>query len=161
MRSFGETLRAQRRKIGLTQKQIADAAGVSDAYICSLESDKRPPPPYYTVAAIADALQLDVERLWKVAAKCREEQAVERSRHKAMIRRRNGRTGDDFLQRETASESQINDFFARPEIRMTAFGVFHKQPEEMTIEEKRAVYQAINAAQEFISRRADEPDDSL
>ena len=156
MRSFGETLRAQRRKLGLTQKQVADAVGVSDAYICSLESDKRSPPPYYTVAAIADALQLDVERLWKVAVKYREKQAVEKSRCKVMTQRRNRGANDDLLQGSviTASDSQINAFFDRPEIQMTTFGLFQKQPKEMTMEEKRLVYQAINSAREFILGRA-------
>jgi transcriptional regulator with XRE-family HTH domain len=157
MRSFGGILRTQRRKLKLTQRQIADSVGVSDAYICSLESDKKSPPPYYTVAAIADALQLDAEQLWKVAVRYREKQAVERSRHKAMTSKRNRGTGDDFLQRGTVSDSQIDTFFDRPEIQMTTFGLFQKQPKEMTMEEKRVVYRAINGARDFISKRTDEP----
>ena len=150
MRSFGEIVRAQRRKLGFTQKQVADSVGVTDAYICSLESDKKSPPPYYTVAAIADALQLDAEQLWKVAVKYREKQAVERSRHKAVTSRRNRGTGDDFLRPETVSDSQIDAFFDRPEIQMTTFGLFQKQPKEMTMDEKRVIYQAINRVRDFI-----------
>ena len=163
MRSFGGILKAQRRKLGLTQRQVADSVGVSDAYICSLEGDKRSPPPYYTVVAIADVLQLDVEQLWKVAVKHREKRAVEKSRHKVISRGGGDRTEDDSRRQDsviTVSDSQIEAFFARPEIQMTTFGLFQKQPKEMTMEEKRVVYQAINKAQEFISGQRDEPTDS-
>jgi len=153
MRSFGEILRAQRQKLGLTQRQLADSVGVTDAYVCSLESEKKSPPPYHTVAAFANALQLDAEQLWKVAVKYRERQAVERSRRKAVARRRNSRISNDSLQQGTVSESQIDDFFNRPEIQMTTFGLFQKQPKEMTMAEKRVVYQAINEVQEFIIGR--------
>jgi transcriptional regulator with XRE-family HTH domain len=153
MRSFGQILKARRQKLGLTQKQVADAVQVSDAYICSLETDKRVPPPYYTVAAIAEALQLDAEQLWKVAVKYREKYALERSRHKARSRKAN----DDLLHQETVTESQIDDFFARPEVQMTTFGLFQKQPKEMTTEEKRVVYLAINKAKDFMSKQADKP----
>jgi hypothetical protein len=40
---------------------------------------------------------------------------------------------------------------------MTTFGLFQKQPKEMTMEEKRVVYRAINGARDFISKRTDEP----
>ena len=165
MRSFGEVLKAQRRKLGLTQKQVADSSKVSDAYICSLESDKRDPPPYHTVVAIADALQLNVEQLWKVAVKHREKQAVKKSRRKTTPQRGNGINGkdDDQLRRDnviTVPDNQINAFFDRPEIQMTTFGLFQKQPKDMTMEEKRIIYRAISEARELISRRADEPTDS-
>ncbi len=164
MRSFGETLKAQRRKLKLTQKQIADTVGVSDAYICTLESDRKSPPPYRTVAAIADALELDAERLWEIAVKYREKQAMEKSRRKTIARRRNDGTNNDRLQRDNTTvipDSQINAFFDLPEIRMTTFGLFHKQPQEMTMEEKRAVYQAINRAKEAVSGGTDESTGSL
>ena len=151
MRSFGEALKAQRRKLGITQKQVADSVGVSGAYICNLESGKRPPPPYHTVAAIADTLQLDVEKLWNIAVKQREKQAIERSRRKVVARRE-----DENLFRKSnktvVPDTQIDAFFDRPEIQMTTFGLFHKRPEEMTMEEKRAVYRAINSAREVVNR---------
>ncbi len=157
MKTFGEILKAQRQKLGLTQKQLANAIGMSDAYICSLESDKKSPPPYYTVSAIADVLKMDPEQLWKVAVKHRERQAIERVRRKVTSRRRvmEKLTHDDILNSNDASsinDRQINDFFTRPEIRMSAFGLFGKQPEDMTMEEKRYVYQALNKVIEFVDR---------
>ena len=151
MRSFGEILRSQRQKLKLTQKQIAVAADVSDAYICSLESDKRTPPPYHTVVAIANALKYDVERLWRVAAKARENQAVAKSQRRIMPQK-----SDDYGLQEDIPDSQINAFFKPRDIRMTVFGLFEKLPTEMTMEEKRVVYQAINSAQKFVLERTDE-----
>jgi len=151
MRSFGEILRSQRQKLKLTQKQVAVTAKVSDAYICSLESDKRAPPPYHTVVAIANAIEYDVERLWRVAAKARENQAVAKSQRRIMPQKSN----DDGLQ-EDIPDSQINAFFKPRDIRMTVFGLFEKLPTEMTMEEKRVVYQAINSAQKFVLERTDE-----
>lgn len=156
MRAFGEMLKSQRLKLGLTQKQIADSAGVTDAYICSLERDKRIPPPYYTVAAISDALQLDAEKLWKVAVKYREKQVVEKSRRKSVSRGKNSKINSDSLRQESTIEvpdSHIDAFFDRPEIQMTTFGIFQKQPKEMTMEEKRTVYQAIESVRGSILKR--------
>ena len=160
MRSFGKMLKEQRRKLGLTQKQVADLVRVSDAYICGLEGDKKSPPPYHTVAAIADALQLDPEQLWKVAVKHREKQAVERSKRKISIRRGNdGREANNgFLGQNTAitvPDSQIDAFFKRPGIQMAVLGLFQKQVKEMTTEEKRVIYQAINSAGKFMLGRTD------
>jgi len=163
MRSFGKTIRAQRQKLKLTQRQVADAVEVTDAYICSLESDKKSPPPYHTVAAIADTLELDAERLWSIAVKHREEQAMEKSRRKTMARKRNSNDegGNDRLQKENATvipDSQINAFFDLPENQVPTFALVQKQPKDMTMEEKRAVYQAIDIARKAVS---DEMDKSI
>ncbi len=155
MRSFGDRIKAQRQKLGLTQKQVADSIGVSDAYICSLESGKRCPPPYHTVVTIGEALELNVERLWKVAVKCRETQAVERSQRRALTQRKSGGADDGPEQRKTIPDSQINAFFERPEVQMATLGLFGKQPDSMSMEERRAVFQAISEAQEFVSEQAD------
>ena len=153
MRSFGEILKTQRQKLGITQKQVAESVGLSGAYICSLENGKRTPPPYHTVAAIADVLQLDVERLWNIAAKHREKWATEKSRRKTKARRGDqGADGDSLRSGEAVPEAQINSFFERPEVQMTTFGLFRKRPEEMTIEEKQVVYRAINRVGEFMKR---------
>jgi len=153
MRSFGQTIKNQRQKLDLTQRQVADSVGISDAYICSLESEKKSPPPYHTVASIADVLKLDTDKLWKIALKQREKDALEKSRRKIGVRGShkepdNNRSGDDNA--TIVPESQINAFFERPEIQMTAFGIFQKQPKDMTLEEKRIIYNAINTARKFV-----------
>jgi len=165
MKTFGEMLKSQRQRLGLTQKQVADFIGMSDAYICSLESDKKSPPPYYTVSAIADVLKLDAEQLWKIAVKHREKHALARSRRRSLSRKRMSDNGQDDnildeMDADSISDSQVNAFFARPEVRMSAFGLFRRQPEDMTMVEKRIVYQAINRAQEFIERTDKVTEDS-
>ncbi len=165
MRTFGEILKAQRQKLGLTQKQLANAIGMSDAYICSLESDKKSPPPYYTVSAIANVLKMDPEQLWKVAVKHREKQALERVRRRVTQKRQieEKLMNNAMLDNDAGSsitDNQINDFFARPEIKMSTLGLFRKQLEDMTMEEKRYVYQAINKVIEFVDR-SDKAFDSL
>jgi len=146
MRSFGEILKTRRQKLGLTQNQVAKAANVSDAYICGLESQKRVPPPYDTVVAIANALQLDADRLWTLAASHRKKRAMEKSQRKTTPRRRNGETDDSLSPKEVAPDSQINAFFDRPEIKMAVLGLFQRQPKDMDMEEKRLVFEAINEA---------------
>ena len=153
MRSFGKTIKTQRQKLKLTQRQVADSIEVSDAYICILESDKKSPPPYHTVTRIADALELDPENLWSVAVKHREEQAMEKSRRKTMTRKRNS-NDKNRLKRDNATaipDSQINAFFDLPQNQMPTFALAHKQPKDMTMKEKRAVYQAINIARKAVT----------
>jgi len=157
MRTFGEILKAQRQKLNLTQKQVAESIGMSDAYICSLESDKKSPPPYYTVSAIAQVLQLDTDQLWKIAIKHREKQAIERIRRGTFARKKViGRKSEDEISVDIdfvdVPDNQVNAFFARPEVQMTTIGLFHRQPEEMTMDEKKFVFQAMNKVQEFIGR---------
>jgi transcriptional regulator with XRE-family HTH domain len=157
MRSFGSILKTQRESLRLTQKQVASSVGVSDAYICSLESDKKIPPPYRTVLAIADAIQIDADQLWKIAVKNREKYALERSRIKTTSRKKNSvkttngdnpSTVDDIPE---TPDSEINAFFGLSNIEIIVYGLFKKLPKDMTKEEKRFVYHALNSAQKFVS----------
>lgn len=157
MQSFGNILKTQRQRLNLTQKQVASYAGVSDAYICYLEQDKKSPPPYHTVAIIASVLKLDADQLWKVAVKYREKEAIEKSRNKSKARRRGyvkSETSNDSIHDDTEPEvpdSQINAFFELREIQMTTYGLFQKQPKDLTMDEKRVLYHALTKAQSFIS----------
>lgn len=153
MRSFGDMIKSQRQELGLTQKQVAESIGVSDAYICSLENGKRCPPPYPTVAIIGEALELNAERLWKAAVKHREKQAVKKSQRKALTRRKSDDADDEAQQRQVVPDSEINAFFERAEIQMAVIGIFQKQPAVMSMEEKRIVFQAIIEAQESVSEQ--------
>lgn len=55
--------RVWREYRGLSQQEIAAAAGVSPAYISQLESGERSNPPRDVVAAIAQKLGIDVDDL--------------------------------------------------------------------------------------------------
>lgn len=56
-------LKKQREKIGLTQKQVANKAGISENGYQNYEAGKRT-PNVYTAQLIAQALQTTVEELF-------------------------------------------------------------------------------------------------
>ncbi len=74
-RSFSQVIRDYRQRKGLTQRELAAKVEVTSSYICALEKGDKPPPPYWTVEALAKALDLDPEWLWDIARREREERA--------------------------------------------------------------------------------------
>ena len=62
---FGGFVRAQRQALGLTQEQLAEAAGLSQKYVSLIESKREPGylPPLETVRALARALRCSTEDL--------------------------------------------------------------------------------------------------
>lgn len=59
----GELVRARRRQIGLTQQELAAAAGVSRQTIISMETGDYAPSVYLALK-VAGALETSVEALW-------------------------------------------------------------------------------------------------
>ena len=78
MYRFGDKLRELRTDLGLTQFQIAERVGVSNAYISALESGRKPAPPHAVVTAIAATLRVDESMLWNLARAEREERLKQR-----------------------------------------------------------------------------------
>jgi transcriptional regulator with XRE-family HTH domain len=64
--SFGTVIRDNRRKLGLTQEQVARRIGVSTPFVGHLESSKRR-PSHHTVGLLADVLGLDESELFLTA----------------------------------------------------------------------------------------------
>ena len=62
MSNFGEYLSRTRMEKGLSQQDLADALGITQAAISQLESGKRIATPK-TVKRLAEALQVDIEVL--------------------------------------------------------------------------------------------------
>jgi transcriptional regulator with XRE-family HTH domain len=56
--SFGELMYEHRARIGVSQRKIALAAGMSESYLSELENCKRIAPPHSTAMRIAEALKL-------------------------------------------------------------------------------------------------------
>ena len=54
--TFGQYLRSERRKAGISQRQLAGQISVDFSYISKLENGRLPPPSARTVVAIAEAL---------------------------------------------------------------------------------------------------------
>ena len=64
--TFGELIRKRRRRLNLTQQQVARRLGVSTPYVGHLEGCKRH-PSYRTVQRLADVLGLDQSELFLTA----------------------------------------------------------------------------------------------
>ncbi len=67
--SFGNALREKRRAAGLTQRELADRAGVDFSYISKLENDRLPPPAADTVVKLAVVLSCSPEELLALTGK--------------------------------------------------------------------------------------------
>ncbi len=59
----GELVRARRRELGLTQQDLANAAGVSRQTIISMETGDYAPSVYLALR-VAGTLETTVEALW-------------------------------------------------------------------------------------------------
>ncbi len=70
--SFGDRLRELRLARERTQQQLADALGLSGAYISALEGGRKPAPPRMVVEQLARALGVDADDLWGTARTERE-----------------------------------------------------------------------------------------
>jgi transcriptional regulator with XRE-family HTH domain len=76
--NFGRWLAKQRTQAGLTQKDVAAKCRLSDPYITRLESGSTEPPPLKTCKALARALSIQWEELWRRAFAARLEKWIKR-----------------------------------------------------------------------------------
>lgn len=80
-KTFGDLLRFLRRRARLTQRELALAVGYTEAHICRLEKNQRPPDLTTIAALFGSALDLEDEpqtmaRLLELAATARDERPV-------------------------------------------------------------------------------------
>jgi transcriptional regulator with XRE-family HTH domain len=64
---FGPYLKRCRVSASLTQKELAQRCGLSDAYINRVENQEADPPTHEVCAALARALGTHEKELWKCA----------------------------------------------------------------------------------------------
>ena len=69
MSEFGSTLREKRRAAGLSQRKLAEEAGVDFSYISKLENGRLPAPAASTVTRFAEAIGCPPEELLAAAKK--------------------------------------------------------------------------------------------
>ena len=67
--TFGTELKEQRRKAGISQRDLANKIGLDFSYISKLENDRLPPPSAETILAICKVLELPPETLLAEAGK--------------------------------------------------------------------------------------------
>lgn len=68
---FGQFILAKRKARGITQKKIADALGITSAYLCDIEKGRRNPPNDKSLLMLQKLLMLseeEVETFYDVAA---------------------------------------------------------------------------------------------
>ena len=63
MVNIGRAIRRIRKSRGLTQTEVAERAGVDQAYITMLERGKRKNPTLIVLERIADALRVELKDL--------------------------------------------------------------------------------------------------
>ena len=61
--TFGEKVKAERTKLGLTQEELATKVGVTVRVICSYENDKSHPRGTERYKKLAEALNVNVNHL--------------------------------------------------------------------------------------------------
>lgn len=81
--TFGDLLKYLRRRARLTQRELAQAVGYTEAHICRLEKNQRPPDLTTIAALFGPALDLEddaatMARLLEFAAAAREDRTVTR-----------------------------------------------------------------------------------
>jgi HTH-type transcriptional regulator, competence development regulator len=60
---FGALLRERRRAVGITQRELAERAGVDFSYISKIENDRIPPPAADTVVRLCEILGTPAEEM--------------------------------------------------------------------------------------------------
>lgn len=69
MDTFGKIFRDKRRESGLSQRQLAELAGVDFSYISKIENDRLPPPAGKTIMRFAEIIGCSSEELFAAAKK--------------------------------------------------------------------------------------------
>ncbi len=66
---FGPLFREKRRKAGLTQRQLAERAGLDYSYISKIENGRLPPPAADTIVVLCQVLGLTPDELLAITGK--------------------------------------------------------------------------------------------
>jgi transcriptional regulator with XRE-family HTH domain len=66
---FGEALRNLRRTAGLSQRELADKAGLDFSYISKLENNRIPPPAADTIVNLCEIMKVAPEHLLSITGK--------------------------------------------------------------------------------------------
>jgi transcriptional regulator with XRE-family HTH domain len=67
--TFGRMIRSLRKARGISQRDLAEKAGIDFTYLSKIENDRMPPPAESTIRAMAEVLQSDADELIRLAGK--------------------------------------------------------------------------------------------
>jgi len=73
---LGKAIHLRRKRLGLSQEELAEEAHVDRAFLSSVENGKRN-PSFGTVASIANGLRMRFSRLVNNAEECNEKKCTE------------------------------------------------------------------------------------
>lgn len=93
--AFGEHLRGLRKRAGLSQRELAQQAGIDFTYLSKIENSRVDPPAEGTLRALASSLEADAEDLMARARKMPRDLkhlVAQGSTEKAMLLRRIAQT---------------------------------------------------------------------
>ncbi len=71
--TFGQRLRELRKAKNLSQRELADRAGIDFSYLSKLENDRMAPPSARTIRVLAELLDADTDELSVLAGKIPED----------------------------------------------------------------------------------------
>ncbi len=66
---FGDVLKEYRRAAGMTQRELADRAGLDFSYISKIENNRIPPPAADTIVQICKILNVQPDELLSLTGK--------------------------------------------------------------------------------------------
>lgn len=84
--SFGELLRQKRREAGISQRKLAELAGLDFSYISKLENNRLAAPAADTVLRLSDLLSCPPDELFSAAGKLPDEVGQNLSSSPAAVR---------------------------------------------------------------------------
>ena len=67
--SFGKAIRNYRKQRGISQKELAEKAGIDFTYLSKIENNRTPPPSEDVIKAMAATLEVDSDELIRMAGK--------------------------------------------------------------------------------------------
>ncbi len=65
--SFGKAIRDYRKQRGMSQRDLAEAAGIDFTYLSKIENNRTPPPSEDVIRAMAEALNVGADELIRSA----------------------------------------------------------------------------------------------
>lgn len=65
--ALGELLQQRRRQLGRTQRDVAEAVGISEMHLANMEAARVEHPGAHVIEALADALALDAAQAHRLA----------------------------------------------------------------------------------------------
>lgn len=61
--TFGERIKEQRKALGISQRELAESAGIDFTYLSKIENNRMEPPSEGAIRRLSEALRADADEL--------------------------------------------------------------------------------------------------